>query len=282
MLAAAVAIGACSRDPYPQGTPEETLASAQLMVKNGEAEKLPRLIHADNPDMRRWLNTVGRLLGDVEALAKTINDKYPGEVAELRRKAEEAAKEGRATSLVGQLVLQSRGVAGSRAGRSRGGQAKDRSQTRDDFNDALTRLFTDPYAFLSDTQGRLTVLEVDDETAAILWDEKPVLPPVGMVMRKETDERWYIVLPTNVPGADKFMPKDKEQWEILGKLVVTLDKMTIDLNREVAEGRHASLASVSRRAGEMTFVPAVMVVYAYGKYAEGEKASPTADQPGGN
>lgn len=268
--AVACVLTACSRDPYPQGTPEETLASAQLMVKNGEAEKLPRLIHADNPDMRRWLNTVGRLLGDVETLATTINAKFPGEVAELRRKAEEAAKEGRATSLIGQIVQQSRGAAGGKA-RSRGGQAKDRSQTRDDFNDALTRLFTDPYAFLNDTQGRLTVVEVDDETAAILWDEKPVLPPVGMVMRKEEDGRWCIVLPTNVPGADKFMPQDKEQWEILGKLVVTLDKMTIDLNKEVAEGRHQSLASVSRRAGEMTFVPAVMVVYAYGKYGEGEK-----------
>lgn len=273
VVGAACVVGACSRDPYPQGTPEETLASAQLMVKNGEAEKLPRLIHADNPDMRRWLNTVGRLLDDLETLATTINAKYPGEVAELRRKAEEAAKEGRATSLIGQLVQQSRGAAVGRPSRSRGGQAKDRSQTRDDFNDALTRLFTDPYAFLSDTQGRLTVVEVDDETAAILWDEKPVLPPVGMVMRKEADDRWYIVLPTNVPGADRFMPKDKEQWEILGKLVVTLDKMTIDLNREVADGRHQSLAAVSRRAGEMTFVPAVMVVYAYGKYGEGEKES---------
>jgi hypothetical protein len=252
---------ACSRDPYSQESPQATLDAAKLMVKNGEAEKLPRLIHADRPEMRRWLNTLGRLMGDLESLSKTINEKYPQDVAALRAKAEQAAKEGRATSLIGQLVQQTRTT-------PRRGRGPDRSQQRDDFSDALARLFTDPYAFLDDAEGRLTVVEVDDETAAILWDEKPVLPPLGMVMRKGEDDKWFIVLPTNVPGAEKFLPKDKEQWEILGKLVVTLDKMTLDLEREVREGRHDSLRSVSRRAGEMTFVPAVMVVYAYGKYSE--------------
>lgn len=273
MLICVGVLGACTRDPYPQGTPQETLASAQLMVKNGEAEKIPRLVHADNPDMRRWLNTVGRLMGDLETLSGSIRERYPQEVEALQARAVQAAKEGRATSLIGQLVQQSRGAAkggvGLGPGRgSRGAQARERSQIKDDFNDGLARLFADPYAILSDAEGRLTVEEVDDETAAILWDQKPVLPPLGMVMRKEEDGKWFIVLPTNVPGAEKFLPKDSEQWEILGKLVVTLDKMTVDLDREVRDGRHANLQAVSRRAGEMTFVPAVMVVYAYGKYAE--------------
>lgn len=272
LCAALILLCGCSRDPYSQATPQDTLASAQLMVKNGEAEKLPRLIHADSPEMRRWLNTLGRLLGDMETLSATVAEKYPADVAALRARAEQAAKEGRATSIIGQLVQQGRSAGPAQAGFGgrRTARQPTREQTRGDFNDALTSLFTDPYAFLNDAEGRLTVVEVDDEIAALQWDGKPVLAPLGMVMRKGEDDRWYFVLPTNVPGADRFMPKDKEQWDILGKLVVTLDKMVLDLNQEVKDGRHASLSSVSRRAGEMTFVPAVMVMYAYGKYTESQ------------
>ena len=279
--------GGCSRDPYSQATPEETLAAAKLMVKNGEAEKLPRLIHADNPDMRRWLNTTGRLMGSLESLAIDLQAAYPTEVAELRQRAEQAAKEGRAISLIGQVVQQARGSTRGQtrtplplqgAARNRVSQAQNRETQRDAFSDGLTRLFTDPYAFLNDAEGRLTVVTVDDETAALQWDGKPALAPLGVVMRRsEADEKWYIVLPTNVPGVDRFMPQSSDQWTILSKLVVTLDKMVVDLDSEVKAGQHASLGAVSRRAGEMTFVPAVMVMYAYAKYTQ--EAGPVAGSP---
>ncbi len=227
--------------------------------------------------MRRWLNTLGRLTGDLETLSSSLQAKFPAEVAELRRKAEEAAKQGKASSLIGQLAQQARGgnrnqVSVGTGGRRRPGpqDARAGEQQRDAFNDGITRLFADPFAFLDDAEGKLTVVAIDDETAAVQWDGKPVLAPLGMVMQKDEDGKWYFVLPTNVPGAAKFMPQSKEQWDILGKLVVTLDKMVIDLDKEVKDGRLASLSAVSRRAGEMTFVPAVMVIYAYGKYTEGE------------
>ena len=82
----------CSRTDYSQGTPEETIASANKMVEAGDAEKLPNLVYAENPDMRKLLNTLGRMTGHLEELAKEINTRYPQETAELAKKAEEAAK----------------------------------------------------------------------------------------------------------------------------------------------------------------------------------------------
>jgi hypothetical protein len=253
----------CSREPYAQSTPDETILAAKTMIEKGEASKLPRLIYSENEDMRRWLSSVGRLTGDMQELARTLQEKFPDEVASLRARAAQAAQEGKATTLFGQLAQQTR-----RQGRNQRRQGPPKGDERTQFDDAIVRLLADPYAFLRESEGRLTTAQVDDERVAVLWDGKPVLQPLGMLMQRDEQDRWCFVLPTNIPGAQGVMPQSKEQWEILGMLVTTLDKVVKDLTVEVQDGRLASLDAVSRRAGEMTFVPAVMVFYAYGKYTQ--------------
>jgi hypothetical protein len=273
VLAVLLAVPGCSRDPYSQDTPEETISSARLMIEKGEASKLPRLVYAESEDMRRWLNRTGKLLGNLQSLSGSIQEKYPKEVSELSARAQEAAKQGKATSLIGQLSSQMRQQQRSGARTNRGGRrgGPPRGEARDDFNDAVTRVFADPYAFLKESEGKLTAVMMDDETYALQWEGKPVLAPLGMLMKKGEDGKWYFVLPTNVPGASQFLPKTKEQWDIMGKLVVTLDKVVADLDREIRDGRLETLPAVSRRAGEMTFAPAVMVFYAYAQYTEASK-----------
>jgi hypothetical protein len=63
----------------------------------------------------------------------------------------------------------------------------------------------------------------------------------------------------------------------MGQMVAVLDKVVIDLRKEVASGQHSSLESVSRRAGEMTFLPAVLTFYAYSQLRDEQQKT-----PGGN
>jgi hypothetical protein len=251
-------------------------------------------VYAENPDMRKLLNTLGRMTGHLEELAKEINTRYPQETAELAKKAEEAAKQGKSTSLIGQLGQQGRRQGGRRNRTAKPSERPgERQEQREQFDDAITRLFADPYSFLRDNQGRLTTAYLTDDSVALLWDGKPVLQPIGMVMNKAEDGKWYFVLPTNTPGISGFMPKTPEQYKLMGQMVAVLDKVVIDLRKEVASGQHSSLESVSRRAGEMTFLPAVLTFYAYTKLrdeqrkAEAAATAPTqtttsSPTPGGN
>ena len=271
--AAALALGACSSEEPEQDTPEEVLVTARTLVEKGEAERLPSLLYAENEEMRRLLNRAGRMLGNMEDLAATLQRKFPKEVEELRKNAEEAAKSGKPTSLVGQLAQQS-----MQRGRRRGPPSQ---QDRKSFDNAVTRLFADPYAFVRESEGRVTTTYLTDESVAVLWDGKPVLAPIGLTMRVEGG-KWYVVLPTNLPGVANFMPKTKEQYQVMGSLITVLDRVVVDLNREVEEGRLQTLEAVSRRAGEMTFLPAVLTFYAYAKVVdEQKKQQPAAEKAPG-
>lgn len=277
-LSVLMTLSGCSRDDYAQSTPEETIASATKMVEQGDAEKLPNLIYADNQDMRRLLNTLGRLTGHMEQLAIELNTRFPEETAELARRAEEAAKQGKSTSLIGQLAQQGRRQGGRRNRNTRPGE---RQEQREQFDDAITRLFADPYSFLKDNDGRLTTAYLTDDSVALLWDGKPVLQPIGMVMNKAPDGKWYFVLPTNAPGISGFMPKTPEQYKLMGQMIAVFDKVVVDLQREVSSGQHSSLEAVSRRAGEMTFLPAVLTFYAYSQLRE-EQQKAAGENAGGN
>lgn len=276
-LALALGLGAMlpgCEQKYAQDTPEATIAAARAMIENGDARKLPNLVYAANPDERRLLNTVGRLTGNLETLAKEIATRFPQETAALKERAKQAAAEGKSTSIFAQLASQVRPQAGGRRrGRGGGGSGAVPSPTggpppreeRQAFDDAITRLFVDPYAFLDDSQGKLSTQYMTDDQVALLWEGKMVLPPLGMLMRKGEDGKWSFVLPTSAPVLAPFMPKTPEQYKLMGGMVSVLDKVVVDLTKEVQAGQMTSLDAVSRRAGEMTFMPAVLMFYAYGK-----------------
>jgi hypothetical protein len=261
-LAPLAACGGPDRD-----TPEATIASARKVVEQGRADKLGQFIYADSKDMRRLLNRLGVFLGNIQKLGEAVQQKFPKEVSELKARAADAAKSGKATSLLGQMTSQLRPGRGQR-------KPPDPAQaqaTRDAFNDAIKDLFADPYGWLAQSETRLTTSFLTDDSVALLWDGQPVMAPLGMIMKKDTDGKWYFVLPTNVPGISNFMPKTQEQFQIWGSLITVFDKTVLDLTKEVQSGRLHSLEDVSHKAGEMALPPAMIVMLAMGEYDQAKR-----------
>lgn len=268
LVVGALLLPACRREPsYSQATPDDVLQSAQRMAKNGRADRLTDLIYADNDDMRGLYKRLGVLLGSVQKLAVTLNEKFPKEVAELRAKAEQAAKEGKASSLMSRLGGEARRSAQRAAQRAaRGGQ----QNSGDAMNTTLKQLLTDPYGWLDENSSKLTSSPVNDELVAVLWDGKPIMPPLGLVMKKSGD-KWYIVLPTNLPVVSGFMPKTKDEFSIWGSLIRTFDNAVVELNKDVKTGKIRSVEGVAREAGEKAFVPVAFGLIAYNQAMEARK-----------
>jgi hypothetical protein len=273
---AVILLAGCDKNPYSQKTPEDVIKTASLMVKNGDVKLLPNLIYAENKDMRACLRRLSSLCENIGLLAIDLQAKFPGEVAKLKADAQQAASEGRSSSILGQLVSQAGGGtvnmgAGQRPQRRRGPQDLNPEQAKeqqDEFQASATRLFTDPFGMLEEAEGKLSITPIDNDTVAILYDDKPVLSPIGMTMRKAQDGKWYVVLPTNLPGAKNFLPQNHAEYSIVGSLIRILDNAVIDLRKDVNSGELKDLDDVSRRAGEKAFIPMVSSFFFYSRAIE--------------
>lgn len=267
LVGVGVGLGAwLSRDrSYPQDSPQAVLASAKEMVKRADAKSLPRLFYAENDDMRALYTRLGVVLGHLQDLGIELNRRFPAEIAKLKADAQAAAKKGQVPSLFARITGQ-KGLP-SRRSLSRIDQRKQ----QEIVSDALKRLFADPYSFLEESSDRLTTTMVNDELAAILWDNAPVLAPVGLTIKRDDTGGpavWAVVLPTNLPVLSKYVPRTKDEYKVLGSLLRTFDNVIVDVTRDVQSGRIASLDDVSKKAGEKAFIPAAMTFYAYAKVVD--------------
>lgn len=264
-LAAAVVFAAgCRREPnYSQASADAVIQSAQLMVKNGRADRLTDLVYAENEDMRGLYRRLGGMLKSAQSLALTLNEKFPKQVAELRAKAEQAAKDGKAAPLFGRLTGEARRTA-------RRAATGDRPNSGDMMDSAFKQVLIDPYAWLDENSTKLGTTPINDEMAAVTWGGKPVFPPVGLVIKKD-GEKWYLVLPTNLPGVSGFMPKTKDEYSIWASLIRTFDNVVKELEQDVKSGKSRSLDDVARKAGEKAVVPAGIAFLAYGRAVEVRK-----------
>jgi hypothetical protein len=255
--------GACGRKAtYSQATPDDVIRSAVEMVKNKDTKQLGSLIYADSPEMRYFLDKLGELFGHMQTLAVEVEGKFPQEMAEMKAKAAEAAAAGKADPLLSALA----GMGGSSMGGRRGGPG-DSPVDENAARDLVNRLFADPYGWLERNADRLSALKTSDDTASVMFDDKPIIPVVGLPMRLE-NERWYIALPTNFPGVSRAMPRSKEQWSILVSVVKVLDRTVVELTEDVRMGKVPTLDSLAKQAREKAMLPAVIAFAAYGKEME--------------
>jgi len=281
---AAIVLTSCSRsDGYGQESPDAVVKAARQMVEQGRADQLTTLIYAENEDWARLMRRFGIMLGNLQKLGVSLQEAFPKEIAELKAQADEAAKKGQATGLLQQFTGQ-RSLF-QRRGKGAMPSREDQNRRQDAINAAIRRLFADPYAFLEDNAGRLTTTMVSDDIAAVLWDGQPILPPIGLSMKREVvkgKEKWYFILPTNLPYASMFMPRSKDEFRMFGSLVATLDNVVLDLTKDVKEKRVSSLNEVASKAGERVLIPAAMVFYAYGKAVEArnKEAAKATQAPG--
>lgn len=269
----AIVLPACDRAPtYSQATPNDVIRSAAQMIKDNRADLLPNLLYAESDDMRRLYRALGTFLKHTQELAGSLQAKFPEEVNKLRKQAEEAAKKGQATTLFGQIAQ-----AQSRARRG----PPDKSQ-QEAFNAALKRIFVDPYGSLDDGVDHLSTTPINDDVVAIMVDGKPMLAPLGLTMRRvKTDDRevWAVVPPLNIPGVANFVPKSKDEFQIWGSLIKTLDNVVVDLTKDVRSGAMKSLDDVSKKAGEKALAPAAMVMFAYSQAMESRKKAAQKSAP---
>lgn len=288
LAALAAFLGGCGDSDYSQKTPDDVLRTAQLMVERGEARKLGNLFYAENEDMRKVLHNFGVLLGNLQRLGEAVAEQFPKDVNALRARAEAAAKSGKASSLMGQIASQMGGgnSRSKRAARDPDKWRKEQAQQQEQFNDAINVLFADPYSFLRDKSARLSTTQVNDDVAAVLWDGQPVMAPLGMVMKKSVDGKWYVVPPLNIPGLSSYLPQNPQEYKVFGALIAILNNVIVDLARDVRERRITTIDDLSRKAGEKAFMPAAMGYVAYSKMIEERKkkskppaATPAAPSP---
>lgn len=259
LAAAAILLAGCRH--YAQDSPEAVIASAKEMVSAGHADRLPDLIYADSKDMRQLLDKLGEVLGTLQSLAKEVQKAFPEEIEAYRQQAVEAAKKGEATNFLQQISGQALG--GRRMKRPKGGDEAD--SMRSSFDMLMKEVFADPYGWLERSEGRLSVKQVTDDTATVLWDQKPMLG-VGLSLKLE-DGKWFVQLPL----PPNVMPKSADSWEVVGEGLDVLDNMLKDLKADVQARRVEHLEDLAHSAGEKAFVPAALIILAYEKVKESEK-----------
>lgn len=246
LIAAAVWASGCSREKeYSQDSPDDVLRSAAEMIRDGQTKRLPDLIAADNDEMRRMLDRLGILFGNMQRLAAAAQERFPDDLAELKQQAEA----GSAGSLLDTL----------RSGGRGGPPGEDQESA---VKDLINRLFADPYGWLDRNATRLTAEKIADDQAMILLDGEPLIPVIGLPMI-ERDGKWFVALPTSMPPLSMGWPRSKPQWDILRSLVTIIDKAVIEMTEDIRLGRVGGLDQLANKAQEKMIFPAAMAFLAY-------------------
>ena len=195
---------------YKRDTPDAVIDSIFLALERGDAGSLHRFIYAENSDIELVLNEVGRLLGSLQSLSTAIRERFPEEVARLRADAQRRADSGAPGGV--------RGIfdAARSANRAQG------APTRSDpvFNAAAGAILADPLGWLERAKGRVSAIQIADETAAVLIDDRPAFG-IGMTMRLD-DGVWWIELPLRAPGVARFVPRTTEEHQVLAPMLRAL------------------------------------------------------------
>lgn len=270
-LAALMVLAGCEKPPqaYSRSSPEAVVESAVLMVQNTEAERLTELVYAENLEMRSLLNQIGLMLGAMEELADAIKEKFPEELAAMRARVE--ADGGR--SIVEMLAAQGGNV---QVGGPGGGEA---------FREIAMRIFADPYGFLEVHGDKLDVIYIADDTYGVMYDGEGLLKPWGLLIQ-EKEDGWYLMLPTNLPGARRILPDTEDEYMLWGSMFKSVENGVRDMTEDVRRGRTTSMNQLGQSAIEKFAIPAVMVGYAYSKYMEEDRraereARRAAEEAGG-
>ncbi len=247
----------CERKPtYSQKTPDDVVASAVKMVKNNDAKHLADLFYAEGPEMRSVLNRLGSLFEKLQLLAAQVQQRMPDEVAALKAQAMDSAAESAPLGAFLEEIQR-------RPERSEGDVPEEGQ--RDVIQGAIARLFADPYGWLDRNASRLSTVKLADDIAAIMIDNQPVMPPVGITMRLEKNGKWYIVLPTNLPVVSNYMPRTRDEWSIIASVIKVIENVAIELTEDVRTGRINRLDTLGSRAGDKVILPGLMAFAAYGK-----------------
>lgn len=297
-------LSGCGRqaETYPAQTPDEAIDSAQRMIVNGDADRLVDLVYADSEEMRSFLNQIGSLLGSLHGLGEAVRAEFPEELEAFRAQSRADAEAGHASPLLARLVAAGREGQGNRSfgvsqinregltidtgttpktrgrpGMMRGPRTE--SQRRI-VNGIVKQLLSDPYGWLVEGRAKLDTVYIADDTVSLTWDDRPILPPFGLVMA-EREGSWWLMIPTRLPGVSRVMPRSADEWFVWGSMAKTLEHVVVDLEKDVRAGRVRNLTDLADTAVEKAAIPAMLIFFAYGNLMEEreEAQAPRANDP---
>jgi len=262
LLAISAALAGCEDPQYDQSSPQALFTSAKQMVADGNAHHLDDLIYTDKEEMRPVLDRLGSVLGHLQELAVAVDEAFPDEVAALKAEAEQAAKEGKASSYLTSLLTGRQNSRRPPRERERAIQAE--------FNRTLKQLAADPFGWLEQSEDRIDFIWVADDTRSITWDGQILFPPWGLLIKKR-DGKWYLALPTDHPVVADNLPTSEEFWQIAPEIVQILDNTIIDMIEDVERGRVQELSLMAEEAGKKLVPMAAIGFFAMGKVMEAER-----------
>lgn len=260
LFIAATLFASCSREPgYSQSTPEATIATAQSMVKRGDAKLLVKLIYSEDHNMSRCLNRLGHTLGHLQDLAMELNRAFPADVKKLKEESQKQTSQGG----IGGLAQVFTGASSGQRRAPRDG---------DPFTSQLTRLFVSPYQVFEEEGTNLTAFKLDDKTYSLLYKNGPIIPAVPLLLKlDDRDKRWYFVLPTDLPILRGYFFRTDDAWKTYTALVATLDNVVKDLTQDVKDGKLKSFSDTARVAGEKAFTSLPFAIIALDRLTAAER-----------
>lgn len=274
---AALVLGARQPRQYDVSSPDGLIAAAADMIETGHAERIPELFEIAPPgdtaiDRERTAELyarLGRVFGALQGLSRTIAEEMPEQLERFRRELASAEADGRASSFLAAIASQRGSRGGSRGSGPFGVGFFATNEQRDATVRALGRVLADPYEAFDDASARVSFVTVDDRTSAVLFDGDPVLPPLGLLVRRDDEDRWRIVPPTNAPVAQRLVsrirPRTEEQYLVFASLLQAVENVILDLDADIRSGRIDSFQELADGFFSKAAIPTAMIVYAYAR-----------------
>lgn len=236
LIAVSVLLTGCADPEYDTSTPERTLAAMQQMVKDGRTDLLKRVIHIEPRDItfadtvteasaiEDVIDKTGDLLGRLYRVSRKLKERYPNDMVD----------EANFVTTGGIGMLLGAGV-----------------------EKTLSEFLKNPFAFIDDQRQRLTVIDMGDGTAALLWDGEPPFGGLGLQM-VETRQGWKIDIPVDLPPINRFRPETREEWSVLANMMLAFERSLKHFEDKLDRGEFGSLADASGQAGRMLGESAVV------------------------
>jgi hypothetical protein len=254
LLAVALLVAACGRPSYDTSTPEATLDAAVEMVDDGDARSLPFLIEIPARDVTfedgvteasaiaEVKAKAGQMLMQLLRVAKRLRERFPGEVdRELKAVLDQKAKGAR---------------------------------------DIAIAVLADPSAWIAAQRPRLAATDLGDGTAALTWDDEPIL--AGVLTLTETDAGWRFRVPVELVRESPYWPDTRHEWSVLASMMLAVEHALEDFERDLDTGKITSLSMASSRVGRLVgeSVAVQSIIYAAMKRPEADAAAkPSAQTP---
>ncbi len=229
---------------YNQSSADATVRSLADMLKDGNVQQIPSLIHAEDPKMQELLDKLGPLFARLHNLSETLQEKYPEEFNALLERAADAGSTKLADS-----------------GRT--------SQNRDQWRERMTLMIANPFGTLDGEMERLSTVYVDDETFALTIDGKPAFG-VGVLIRQAEDGKWYFHMPDNIPGLNSQLPKTDAEWRIMNAMLKSVTNGIEWTERRIAEEKNAG--QLEEIWGQLAIDVGPQLVLQWGLYEQATKA----------